>query len=348
MLALLLSTEVMVTAPRLQANSPVANANMPVADEADDAETTAVMPQVLADVEADVIFYHQDATGNLAAITNESGDVVWRADVRPFGQGTPSSPDYALRFLGQPREADLGVEDGLYHLGARYYDPLTGRFLSPDPLALTNITPVEPQRLNRYSYALNNPFRYTDPTGYAANAGTPAFRWFAKALADADLSPHARVLLKEIYAREGMRGIERLFAQESGGYGFSLKEADKWLAKFAEGSLQEYPGKTVAQAVKEESIALNNLRRAGGAGSRGFATLGAIFFLLNAALVAVNVQEALANEDYARAIQEAAFIYPLIGSIPIIAIETGGAVLDNAKFFRKNPACWPNCQNVAQ
>jgi len=52
---------------------------------------------------------------------------------------------------------------GLYKMGNRYYDPVLGRFISPDPYIpdLTN-----PQDLNRYSYARNNPLKYTDPTGH--------------------------------------------------------------------------------------------------------------------------------------------------------------------------------------
>jgi len=54
---------------------------------------------------------------------------------------------------------------GLYYYGARYYDPAMGRFISADPLDgdLTN-----PQSQNKYSYVLNNPLRYVDPTGMFA------------------------------------------------------------------------------------------------------------------------------------------------------------------------------------
>ncbi|MFC1937141.1 RHS repeat-associated core domain-containing protein [Chloroflexota bacterium] len=89
---------------------------------------------------------------------------------------------------------------GLYYYGARYYDPTIGRFISADtfvpwstgvdvvssPLSVNGIpqglgnvlapqgnypvstleAPMNPQSLNRYSYVLNNPLRYTDPTGY--------------------------------------------------------------------------------------------------------------------------------------------------------------------------------------
>jgi RHS repeat-associated protein len=53
-------------------------------------------------------------------------------------------------------------DTGLYYYGARYYDPTIGRFISPDSIVQS---PNNPQSLNRYSYCLNNPLRYTDPTG---------------------------------------------------------------------------------------------------------------------------------------------------------------------------------------
>ncbi|MFC1953475.1 RHS repeat-associated core domain-containing protein, partial [Chloroflexota bacterium] len=52
---------------------------------------------------------------------------------------------------------------GLYYYNARYYDPEIGRFISPDTI-IPN--PANPQSFNRYSYVLNNPLRYTDPTGH--------------------------------------------------------------------------------------------------------------------------------------------------------------------------------------
>ncbi|MGS0677474.1 RHS repeat-associated core domain-containing protein [Shewanella sp. 125m-1] len=43
---------------------------------------------------------------------------------------------------------------------ARYYDPLIGRFYSNDPVGFKNV-----HNFNRYAYAANNPYRYTDPDG---------------------------------------------------------------------------------------------------------------------------------------------------------------------------------------
>ncbi len=60
-------------------------------------------------------------------------------------------------------------------MNGRVYDPILGRFLSPDP----NVQVVtDLQSYNRYSYVLNNPLRYTDPTGYFSVGGSEAFGFF--------------------------------------------------------------------------------------------------------------------------------------------------------------------------
>jgi RHS repeat-associated protein len=62
-------------------------------------------------------------------------------------------------FTGQRLDGDTGL---LYY-GARYYDPALMRFIQPDTLVPD---PANPQSLNRYAYVLNNPLKYTDPTGH--------------------------------------------------------------------------------------------------------------------------------------------------------------------------------------
>jgi RHS repeat-associated protein len=54
-------------------------------------------------------------------------------------------------------------QTGLYYYGARYYDPLMGRFISADAI-VQNFK--NSQCLNRYSYCLNNPLKYSDPSGH--------------------------------------------------------------------------------------------------------------------------------------------------------------------------------------
>ncbi len=49
------------------------------------------------------------------------------------------------------------------YYGARYYDAGLGRFISADTIVPSA---GNPQSLNRYAYVLNNPLKYTDPTGH--------------------------------------------------------------------------------------------------------------------------------------------------------------------------------------
>jgi hypothetical protein len=60
----------------------------------------------------------------------------------------------------------------LYWYNSRWYDPLIGRFIQADTIVLG---PGNPQALNRYSYVLNNPLRYTDPTGHFTDDAIRAY-----------------------------------------------------------------------------------------------------------------------------------------------------------------------------
>lgn len=57
---------------------------------------------------------------------------------------------------------EMDDEVGLINMNARVYDPYLGRFLSADPV-LPDASDM--QQFNRYSYVINNPLKYTDPTG---------------------------------------------------------------------------------------------------------------------------------------------------------------------------------------
>jgi RHS repeat-associated protein len=65
---------------------------------------------------------------------------------------------------------------GLDNFTARYYSSSTGRFMSPDPGGMFVADAAFPQSWNQYSYVLNNPLTFIDPTGldcvYVNNAGT--------------------------------------------------------------------------------------------------------------------------------------------------------------------------------
>lgn len=119
----------------------------------------------------DIYFYHTDPVGTPLAMTNASGQKVWEADYKPFGEefSVNASKENDRRFVGKEKDE----ETGLNYFGARYLSAGTGRFLAPDPVRAVNAYSgkvnlsllVEPQRLNTYAYSLNNPSRYVDPDG---------------------------------------------------------------------------------------------------------------------------------------------------------------------------------------
>ncbi len=131
----------------------------------------AVLVPAAGAVGGQVYFYHTDPAGTPIAMSDASGNVVWRADYRPFGEiqtESGTAPNDKL-FVGKEKDD----ETGLYYFGARYMDDRIGRFISPDPVGpvdpktgtVNNRNLLDPQRLNPYAYSLNNPYRYVDPDG---------------------------------------------------------------------------------------------------------------------------------------------------------------------------------------
>ena len=103
-----------------------------------------------------------DHLGSIVAVTDASGTLTSQQRYLPFGEvrsDVGSIAETDLAYTGQRAVDSLGLLD--YH--ARFYDAALGRFISPDSIVSD---PANPQALNRYSYTLNNPIRYNDPTGH--------------------------------------------------------------------------------------------------------------------------------------------------------------------------------------
>ncbi|WP_348268781.1 RHS repeat-associated core domain-containing protein [Edaphobacter paludis] len=79
----------------------------------------------------------------------------------PFGDALSSIGFDPLHFTRKERDA----ESGLDNFGARMYASTMGRFMSPDPLNLTDDRVLNPQTLNKYAYAADNPLKYVDDDG---------------------------------------------------------------------------------------------------------------------------------------------------------------------------------------
>jgi len=92
---------------------------------------------------------------------DQAGVVRNRYLYAPFGDAAKAEgPSARYRFTGEVVVAGSGS----YLLGARVFDPETGRFLQPDPLVSQA---YDPQAFNRYGYALNSPMNWIDPSGLA-------------------------------------------------------------------------------------------------------------------------------------------------------------------------------------
>ncbi len=104
-----------------------------------------------------------DQVGSPEVVLAPDGTPLERRTFDPFGHKSVSfqSPAYEGTLLGFGGHEEAPELSGV-HVGARNYDPRTGRFLSADPLVPSSDT----QGLNRYSYAYNNPLAFTDPSGF--------------------------------------------------------------------------------------------------------------------------------------------------------------------------------------
>ncbi|WP_369934853.1 RHS repeat domain-containing protein [Xanthomonas tesorieronis] len=106
-------------------------------------------------------YMHHDALGSLAGTSDASGTVLEHYFWTPYGESDNPIQPGVPGFTGHISDSDTG----LVYMGQRLYDPKLARFISVDPLAASNTDGVA---FNRYLYANNNPFRFSDPSGNCA------------------------------------------------------------------------------------------------------------------------------------------------------------------------------------
>jgi RHS repeat-associated protein len=129
-----------------------------------------------------------DQTGNLANMKRHDylpfgeelgSGIALRTTTQGYGGGDAVRQQFTLK--------ERDVETGLNYFLARFYSSTQGRFTSPDefkggpeelfekvdphdPLFYADTS--EPQSLNKYHYALNNPLKFVDPDGHQATMST--------------------------------------------------------------------------------------------------------------------------------------------------------------------------------
>ena len=107
-------------------------------------------------------YYGYDGLGSVRQLTDPTGAVTDTYDYDAWGNAinvTGSTPNVYL-YRGEQYDPDLK----LYYLRARYFSPLTGRFLTRDP---ADGKTVDPRTLHKYLYAGGNPVNAMDPRGRA-------------------------------------------------------------------------------------------------------------------------------------------------------------------------------------
>jgi len=111
-------------------------------------------------------YYHTDMLGTTRFLTDETGATVGSAAYTAFGEpvsGSSGRFGYVGAHGYQTATSDNPLDPYLtdmtfQHVGARYYDPSSGRFLQRDPIGILGGTDV-------YEYVRSTPVRWTDPGG---------------------------------------------------------------------------------------------------------------------------------------------------------------------------------------
>jgi RHS repeat-associated protein len=119
-------------------------------------------------------WYQNDELGTPQKLTDGSGNVVWEAFYKTFGEAQIETAliDNNLRFPGQYFDS----ETELHYNYLRDYDPSTGRYLQFDPIGLEG-------GLNGYIYAQSDPVNLYDPTGEIVPIAGIAASQYARCIA---------------------------------------------------------------------------------------------------------------------------------------------------------------------
>lgn len=116
-------------------------------------------------------YYIRDHLGSLIAITDSVGNIKQRLSFDAWGKRRALNASYKIDLLSFSKNyTTRGFTNhehidtvGLIHMNGRVFDPTISRFVSADPFIQA---PNNLQSYSRYSYVMNNPLAYTDPTGY--------------------------------------------------------------------------------------------------------------------------------------------------------------------------------------
>lgn len=183
---------------------------------------------------SNVRYQHTDAQGTIVAQTDASRNVLTRSLYDSYGNARDHGNDDQPGYTGHLQDSLTG----LTYMQQRYYDPTTERFSSADPV---QADPDTGANFNRYWYANDNPYRYTDPTGMctgthickddlAVSSGT----FTTKPLAGDAL--RARIATAQSRANQAINYLQRHEKDVSGSYSSPRNAASAFGDTFAKES----------------------------------------------------------------------------------------------------------------
>lgn len=106
-------------------------------------------------------FVHADWLGTVRSRTDYSGAVYQNYSSLPFGDALSNVGIDWAQFTDQDRDNESGLDHFLF----RQYSSVQGRWMTPDPSGLSFADQTDPQSLNMYEYARNNPLNFFDSNG---------------------------------------------------------------------------------------------------------------------------------------------------------------------------------------
>ncbi|WP_437732812.1 SpvB/TcaC N-terminal domain-containing protein [Sorangium sp. So ce1335] len=181
-----------------------------------------------------VAYYHPDHLGSTQYVTDQDQELSQHVEYLPSGELWVDESDSRFQnrqpYLFNGKELDLST--GLYHYGARSYEPRLGVWMSPDPVLAEymagklNGGVYRPINLSLYTYAWNNPVVYIDPDGrLTTQAVAEAFVKGAAVVGTALSAPAAAAVVEPTPVGELVVG--GLFAVGTVGYAvYTIATAD--------------------------------------------------------------------------------------------------------------------------
>jgi len=173
---------------------------------------------------ADTVYYYSsDTIHSEVVVTDQNRNVVERTDYAPYGQVLDRDLRDGPGYGGHEEDP----ETSLVYMQQRYYDPEAGRFLSTDPVQAGG----GGGSFNRYEYADDNPYRYTDPDGRESGAGYATGEY---TMALPPSSPEAREAALTMGVVGGVIIATATGADEAVGVGAALRAGARYVgAKIA-------------------------------------------------------------------------------------------------------------------